>query len=266
MSNTSLDLFKKPKALDSAVHRELRFTPNQPYHFAAQQLFAPITISEAGMIAREYAIVFSDQIGSLPMALLGRARGNNLYVRASGHWVARYVPAHIRRYPFVMAEGPMNPNEPEKAEKFIMFDTEAPHLAQATGVRLLDDEGKPTDALKSIVQVLGAMEKDSIYTLQAMSQLEDMNLLVARQVNIPSKHGQPVGLTGLRVIDMERFHTLAPEQLAALRQTGALGLIYAHEISLNNLRDGALVEAEDQQTPSNSSGSISFDGIDWSKF
>lgn len=263
--NTSLDLFKTPKALDSMAHRELRFSPSQPYHFAAQQLFAPITLSEASMIAREYAIVFSDQLGSLPMALLGRARGQNLYVRASGHWAARYVPAHIRRYPFVMAEGPLNPETPEKAEKFIMFDTEAPHLAQAAGARLLDDEGKPTDALKSVVQVLGAMEKDNVYTLQAMSQLEDMKLLVARQINIPSQHGQPVGLTGLRVIDMERFHALAPEQLAALRDTGALGLIYAHEASLSNLRDSVLTQS-DAAAPSTSSGSISFEGIDWSKF
>ena len=103
-SNNALNLFKQPKALDSQAHRHLRYAPNQPYHFASQQMFSPIVAGEAAMVAREYAIVFSDIPGSLPLALLGASQGINAYVRPSGHWTARYVPAHVRRYPFVMAE------------------------------------------------------------------------------------------------------------------------------------------------------------------
>ena len=106
---TTLNLFKKPKPLDSQAHRQLRYAPNQPYHFAAQQMFAPIVAGEASMVAREYAIVFSDTPGSLPLALLGASKGHNAYVRPSGHWMARYVPAHLRRYPFVMAEAAAAP-------------------------------------------------------------------------------------------------------------------------------------------------------------
>ncbi len=263
----SLDLFKKPQALDSAAHRQLRFSPNQPYHYAAKQLFAPITLSEAGMIAREYALVFSDVDGSLPMALLGRARGSNSYVRSSGHWTARYVPAHIRRYPFVMAERPAQPevNGATEAEKIVMFDTEAPHLQAQTGDPLFDDQGGATATLRNVMQVLVAMDQDSHNTLRVMAQLEALSLLVAQPVVIASKQGQPIGLQGLRVIDFDRFNALDAEQLAQLREAGALNLIYAHQISLANLRDGVLVETE-VNAPSNSSGSISFDGIDWSKF
>ena len=263
----SQDLFQKPLSLDSAAHRQLRFSPSQPYHFAAKQLFAPITLSEVNMIAREYALVFSDVVGSLPMALLGRARGANSYVRSSGHWTARYVPAHIRRYPFVMAERPAQPGVEgaTEAEKIVMFDEQAPHVHAQTGARLFDDEGGATDALRNVMQVLVAMDKDSHNTQRVMAQLEELGLLVAKQIVVASKQGQAVGLQGLRVIDTERFEALSGDQLAQLRQTGALNLIYAHQTSLANLMDGVLVDTE-ANVPSNSAGSISFDGIDWSKF
>lgn len=270
--NNVLEMFKKPRALDSVAHRELRFAPNQPYDFAAGQMLAPITFTEASLIAREYVIVFSDQMGSLPLALLGRAQGRNAYVRFSGHWTARYVPAHIRRYPFLMAEGPLGapaadgePTASNQVEKFILFDTEAAHVGNVKGERLLDDQGQATPVLKNVVEALTAMENDSVHTLQVISQLETQGLLVPRQINIGSKYGKPVGLTGLRVIDFERLATLEPQALADLQRSGALELAYAHRLSLTNLRESVLTDNE-PEAPSNSSGSINFEGIDWSKF
>lgn len=270
MSNdSSLDLFKQPRALDSAAHRLLRYAPSQPYHFAAQQLFAPIVSGEADMVAREYAIVFSDQSGSLPLALLGRARGSNAYVRDSGHWMARYVPAHFRRYPFVMAEatapGAAEGEGASAIEHIVVIDADAPHLGPDQGERLFTDEGQPTQVLQNVQRVLLIMEHDSQHTLGLVAQLEAAQLLVERQVVVASKHGQPVGLTGLRVVDFERLDALDDATLAALQRSGALDLIYAHRVSLANLQDSVLVDNE-ATVPSTSSGSISFEGIDWSKF
>lgn len=269
MSESSLELFKQPRALDSAAHRQLRYAASQPYHFAAQQLFAPIVAGEAVMVAREYAIVFSDQAGSLPMALLGRARGHNAYVRDSGHWMARYVPAHFRRYPFVMAEaaaaGAAQAEGGSAIEHIVMMDADAPHLSADQGERLFTDEGEPTAVLQNVQRVLAMMERDNQRTLALVAQLEAADLLVARQVVVASKHGQPVGLTGLRVVDFERLNALDDASLAILQRSGALELVYAHRVSLSNLQDSVLVENE-AAAPSNSSGSISFEGIDWSKF
>ena len=267
MSN-SLDLFKQPRALDSVAHRALRYDPAQPYHFAAQQLFAPIISGEASMVAREYAIVFSDQPGSLPMALLGRARGSNAYVRESGHWMARYVPAHFRRYPFVMAESAKQgePAEGEAAlEHIVVIDADSPHLSPDRGEALFTEEGQPSGVLENVQRVLMAIEHDSQRTLKLMAELEEAQLLVERQVIVGSKLGQPVGLQGLRVVDFDRLDALDPQVIANLQRSGALALVYAHRVSLANLNDSVLVDSE-AEAPSTSSGSISFDGIDWSKF
>ena len=74
-----------------------------------------------------------------------------------------------------------------------------------------------------------------------------------------------MGLQGLRVIDIERLNSLDPQVIANLQRSGALELVHAHRLSLTNLQDGALVDSETKAS-STSSGSISFDGIDWSKF
>ena len=271
MTETTLSLFKRPRALDSQAHRQLRYAPNQPYHFAAEQIFAPIMAGEVHMVAREYAIVFSDTRGSLPMALLGTAESRNGYVRASGHWAARYVPAHLRRYPFVMAESTAETQGEGATEinHIVVVDADAPHLGADQGDRLFTDEGNPTEALQKVQRVLVMMERDSQRTLAMVAQLETMGLLVPQQVTIVKKQGQSLGLQGLRVVDMERLSNLEPEALKALQQSGALALAYAHQLSLTNLQDGVLCEAPNStaaSAESTSSGSISFEGIDWSKF
>ena len=268
-SNSTHDLFKQPRALDSQVHRQLRYAPNQPYHFAAQQMFAPIVAGEAGMVAREYAIVFSDTPGSLPLALLGTSQGHNAYVRPSGHWMARYVPAHLRRYPFVMAEAAGAPQGEGASEisHIVVVDADAPHLSADAGDRLFTDMGEPTETLLKVQRVLAMLERDNVRTLAMVAQLEAAGLLVPQLITVAKKQGQHVGLQGLRVVDAARLAALEPQALADLQRSGALELVYAHRLSLANLQDGVLCEAQEAvQLIGSSSGSISFEGIDWSKF
>lgn len=205
-------LFKQPKALDSQAHRQLRYAPSQPYHFAAQQMFAPIVAGEASMVAREYAIVFSDLPGSLPLALLGASQGHNAYVRPSGHWMARYVPAHLRRYPFVMAEAAAAPQSEGGSEisHIVVIDANAPHLGADAGERLFNDAGEPSEALLKVQRVLAVLESDNLRTLAMVAQLEEAGLLAPQLFTVARKQGDHVGLQGLRGIDTARLAALEP--------------------------------------------------------
>jgi hypothetical protein len=42
----------------------------------------------------------------VPAVLLGLREAENLFVDRDGKWDARYVPAFVRRYPFVPGKGP----------------------------------------------------------------------------------------------------------------------------------------------------------------
>ncbi|MDZ7808919.1 MAG: SapC family protein [Arhodomonas sp.] len=61
------------------------------------------------------------------------ARGDNLCVDTDGQRVAEYVPAHIRRYPFVLGE------TGEQGRFVVMIDRAAPNF--------VDAEGEDTQAL-----------------------------------------------------------------------------------------------------------------------
>ena len=288
-------LFKQPKPLDSQAHRSLRLQARQPYHFAAQQSLVPVMASEMAQVAREYAVVFSHAPGSLPLALLGARQGHNAYVRPSGHWAARYVPAHVRRYPFVLAEsapanaaqganGTNGTNGAGAADtagtRLVMVDADAPHLVSEGGLPLFESDGKPSQVLQQVQNVLVMLERDSLRTLQLMAEIEAAGLLIERMIPLQPRTGAPLGLNGLRVVDEERLAALDPATLHALQKSGALRLVYAHLMSIANLLDGPLVEglaAEADAKAANgggsatggssgSSGSISFEGIDWSKF
>lgn len=260
-------MFKNLQALSRDRHQALSFVPNQPYHFASGLMLTPIVVGEAGMIAREYPIVFSRQDRAPPSALLGVREGVNAYVTPSGHWMARYVPAHVRRYPFMLAEGPApKANGVDERQFTLTFDAEAPHLSDSRGERLFTSEGEPSPVLENVRTVLINLQRDLNRTLQLVERIQEAGLLVERSLTLSSSSGKTFKLDGLRVVDTGKLAALSPEVLHDLHGRGALMLIQAHLISLSNLRDGPLVRDQaPASNPGTSDDTLRFEGIDWSQ-
>lgn len=259
-------MFKDLKPLNREEHRSLRFSGNQPYHFAADMMVSPIVAGEAAMIAREYPIVFSRAADHVPLALLGVKEGVNAYVRSTGHWMARYIPAHVRRFPFMLA----NTKAPEelngKRAFTIMIDITAPHFASGQGEALFTPVGEPTDMLLKVQEVLSNLQRDTERTKKLIQDIDAADLLVERVLQAkPKNGGKPLAIKGMRIIDNAKLANCSPETLHALHRSGALMLIYAHLISLANLQDGPLLQGGPESTTAAAGDTISFEGIDWSK-
>lgn len=258
-------MFKNLKPLLRDAHGSLRFAPRQPYHFAAQEMLVPITVGEAAMIAREYAIVFSRNDHAPPSALVGVREGVNAYVRPSGHWVARYVPAHVRRYPFMLAENPLSQTNGSGERQFtLMIDVDAPHLSEAAGEPLFTPAGESAPVLQKVREVLSNLQRDLQRTLQLMQQIQAADLLIEQLVEVKSRAGETFNLKGLRVVDTQKFAALSPETLHDLHRSGALMLIHAHLFSLSNLQDSPLIHSEAPALIP-STDTLNFEGIDWSQ-
>ena len=94
-------------------HRHFRLDPSRVDHgFAAQTNSVPIAMEEVPDAALFYPCVFIEREGTHAMtALLGLRAQHNLFVGPDRQWVAdTYVPAHVRRYPFALAETPTPDN------------------------------------------------------------------------------------------------------------------------------------------------------------
>ncbi|MGM0984681.1 MAG: SapC family protein [Pseudomonadota bacterium] len=226
-------MFKNLEAITPDKHAELRFSPSNPYHFARELMLTPVAASEASHIARDYVLVFPLQRDELPQALLGTQAGVNAYVGDKGHWLCRYVPAHIRRYPFMAGQ---RPDEQGDRRFALMADMDAPHFT-FDGKMALFDEGQPTDLIRKVQKVLANLQRDFEAMQRLAQQIDDFGLLVPRKLHIPRNDSV---LEGFRLVDRDRLSALSGEDLKALHDSGALALIHAHLVSLNNLEDGMI--------------------------
>ena len=106
----TLLFYDNPTVLDSTVHRNLKVkTTDDGFKFSGKTNSVPLAGVEFPEACKHFPIVFTKVDGQrlLPLALLGFRDLENLFVDAGGRWKDAYVPAFVRRYPFVLAKGAM---------------------------------------------------------------------------------------------------------------------------------------------------------------
>src|SRR5688500_15349712 len=101
----SVLFYAKPEPLTKEAHGALGVKRTErPYAFTAQTHLTPLTVTEFGPAALSYPIIFVGD-AKLPVAVMGVRAGENLFVSEDGSYeLNAYLPAYIRRYPFVFAK------------------------------------------------------------------------------------------------------------------------------------------------------------------
>ncbi|EGV28517.1 SapC family protein [Thiorhodococcus drewsii AZ1] len=258
------------KPLDRKRHRALRLSHNQSYQFVSSRLLVTLVAAEVAHAAREYPVVFPVGDDPMPMALLGVKAGENLHVNGQGQWLGRYIPAVIRSYPFqLMMSEAEGSGVDSTVRAGILIDESAPHLSDQTGEPLFTETGDPSPVLLRVQKVLVALEQDRRRTVDLVSKLIGAGLLVERDLTVrPAGDAGAYQITGVRVVDKSRLKQLPSTELQDLMQSGALDLLYAHLLSLTNLKDGwmakqlaitATAENPDVMSDILGSDTISFD-------
>lgn len=223
-------LFKQPRPLDRVAHKNLTIDRKAGFSFAREQIAVPITLSEFAAVAHDYPIVFAGEPAQ-PFALLGVREGRNLLVNDVGQWrKRRYVPAHLRRYPFVFMEAPDNQFILCIDEAAEHFTAEVKHDPQPLFV---DDQPAPLvgDAMK----FLAAFQGEFAMTREFVAALAAANLLVVRRVDMELAGGAGhFTLDGFQIVDEEKLAGVADETFLEWRKRGWLAPIYFHLQSLAN--------------------------------
>ncbi|MCP4115641.1 MAG: SapC family protein [Desulfobacteraceae bacterium] len=227
-------MFKKIEALSADAHQDLRFTPDNSYGFATEILNAPIGASEFQLAAQYYPIIFPVE-GSSPLALLTLNTKTNLFINNDGSWKVPYVPAHIRRYPFILAN---NEKETSKENFVVCIDIEAPHFSDDQGDPMFTADGTPADITQNAINFLKQFQNEMQATQAACRELEEQNVLVERRITL-EKDGNKSSVGGFRCVDMEKLNKLDDAVLAKWVRNGLMGLIYTHVRSLANVKSMA---------------------------
>ncbi len=191
----------------------------------------PLVAPEIPHAAREYTVVFAES-GSdvIPIALLGVQDNQNLYLTDEGGWDAKYIPAFVRRYPFVFAQ-----NTESNTFTLCIDETWVGCNREGRGERLINEQGEKTPFLERLMNFLQDYQRNSQRTTAYGNRLKELGLLESKAANFTLPDGKTVTLRGFMAVDREKLNALPAETLHQLAQTGELEVTYAHLLSMNNL-------------------------------
>ena len=222
-------IYERAVPVNPRQHKNVSIRSGADYGFARNVNSVPLMAVEFEPACVEYAIVFAgDGAAVMPMALLGIRDNENLYVDENGVWNTRYIPAFIRRYPFVFSSA-------DGTQFTLCIDEEYPGVnRKGLGERLFDAEGERTQYLQNVLNFLQAYQAQFEATRAFTQRLVDLDLLEAMQAQFTLRSGQRITLGGFMTVSRARLKALPGEALARLAASGDLDLIYAHLHSQRN--------------------------------
>lgn len=221
--------YQRPVPLDRNRHSKFGVKPTEGYAFAAKTNSVAINAIEFPQIAKFYPIVFSANDPAMPVAVLGLENQRNAMVNGEGEWRnGAYIPAYIRRYPFIFFEDRGNDR------LTLCIDEGSGYVVEGGGEPLFDEAGEPTDYTSRALQFCTAYQRQHAATRAMGEALSARGMLVERVAALQQggESGQRVG--GFRIIDPEKMNELDDETFLDWRRKGWLPLIYAHMMSASN--------------------------------
>ena len=234
--NQNLPLFYSAlEPLNATQHGKMKIRQLEKSPIIAQTHAIPVTVDEFGLAQRDYPIVFSIGDNPVPIALMGLNEGVNVFLDAEGRPVDTtiYIPAYIRRYPFLLAR-----LTPDTDELSLCFDPNSGAVGEFDKGEPLFDGDQPSDATKAILEFCEQFETAGQRTTAFMDDLKKSGLLMDGEVAIqPEGYEQPFIYRGFQMIDDEKLRDLRGDELRKMNQNGMLPLLYAHLFSLTQMRD-----------------------------
>jgi hypothetical protein len=196
----------------------------------------PATVDEFTLLARHYPIIFATGENPVPLALMGLTEGANLFLEGDGKPLDEYlyIPAYIRRYPFLLAK-----LQQDSEELSLCFDPTVGAIGDfEEGDPLFTEDGEPSEATKAILQFCEQFEAAGQRTGAFMEDLQKSGLLMDGEVSIEVPGApQPFIYRGFQMVDEEKLRELPGDQLRKYNQSGLLPLIYTHLVSLSLIRE-----------------------------
>ena len=239
--------FNDLRPLSSVEHGKWKARPSDSATFLITQHAVPVTIDEFAVAQRHYPIIFSAGDAPVPLALMGLNEGINTFVDADGKLIGQtYVPAYVRRYPFLLAR-----LRDDSDELSLCFDPSADTIGDfKEGDALFTPEGAPTEATQGILQFCEQFEQAGQRTTAFMKELTDAKLLMDGEVSIqPEGAEQPFIYRGFQMVNEEKLRELKGDKLRNMMKSGLLPLVHAHLFSLSLMRDIFARQAEQNKMP-----------------
>lgn len=221
--------------LSSQAHLGHKIRQRTTFPEAARTHAVPLTVDEFASAQKHFPIVFGSGEGSAPLALFGLSEGQNHFVDAEGNWRQDvYIPAYIRRYPFLLAK------LSETSEELTLCFDDKSGIVEAgdfDGLALFDGE-QPSEQTKSVLTFCEQFETAVQRTRVFMDEMAKLDVIIDGEVALQQDGmAEPAIYRGFRMVSEEKLRELRGDQIRKIVQNGMLGLVYAHLFSLGSVRE-----------------------------
>lgn len=233
--NPALPLFYQDLVpISSELHASWRMRPIEHAMFAVNEHAIPLTVDEFAAAQRHYPIVFSSGPEAVPLALMGMNEQVNTFFDAEGKMASdAYVPAYIRRYPFMLAR-----LRPDSDEMSLCVDPTSGVVGASDDGEPLFDGDQPSEAIKTVLGFCEQFEQAGQRTAGFMNDLRAHDLLMDGEVSIqPDADQPPFVYRGFQMVNEEKLRDLRGDVLRKMMQSGFLPLVHAHLFSLQGMRE-----------------------------
>lgn len=223
-------IYEHAVPLSSVTHANWSVEVGTQYGFTRRLNSVPLMALEFPIAAPEYPIVFAGGPDTImPVVILGVRAQENLFLAKDDTWLAIYMPAFVRRYPFVFS------TNADKSSFTLCIDEAFPGFNQTgRGQRLFDEQGKASPYVTRVLGFLKEYQTQFQRTEAFCAKLKDAGLLDPMQAEVKLVSGTRSAVTGFQVVNRERLKALPGDKLAELAKTDELELIYLHLQSMRN--------------------------------
>jgi hypothetical protein len=227
-------LYQDLVPLSSQEHASWKLQPMQTLDFISKVHAIPLTVDEFPIAQRFFPIVFATGPDPVPLALMGLNEGVNVFVDDEGKFRDNtYLPAFIRRYPFLLAR-----LQADSDEMSLCFDPTAGMIGDFEEGLPLFENGEPAQPVKDMLGFSEQFEIAAQRTSAFMKDLAETGLLEDGELNIQHQSSPtPFLYRGFGMVNEQKLRDLRGDQLRKMSQNGMLTLLYAHLFSLSLVSD-----------------------------
>ena len=226
-------MYKNLEIVNKIAHKENNIKEVKDFSYAKNLTSVPITVAEFFEACKNYPILFAKDKSNNWFAsiILGFKENENLFIDNKGNWdKLHYVPAYVRKYPFVFVEQ----NEQEQLlgveKEFLSVDKKDEKR------KFFDDKNENTEILNNVLIFLNQFQNDSIATKEFIKQLVEWELLEEKIAIIINEKKEQFNINGFYIVNEEKLKHLSKKRKEEICNKNANALITAHLISLSNIQ------------------------------
>lgn len=224
-------LYERVVPIQASVHGMTSVQTRSGFGFASQINSVPVVAAEIAAASRDMVVVFAGNNEAVfPAALMGVEESQNLYVDDQGAWTGRYIPAFLRRYPFVFAQSD------DSDQLSLCIDESYDGVNQdGLGERLFDAAGERSGYLGQMLDFAAQYQVQFARTKLFCERLVRLSLLEPAVITLRDPEGATRQMSGFFRINRERLKSIPREELEQMFDTDELELCFLHLQSMANV-------------------------------